>query len=62
MYLVDIAVAGDRGGSRKGRVLQHLGQLDTEVVLRDVSSRALAVATHRGSVNIRRRPSPFPAL
>ena len=48
----DMAAAGDRGGSRKGRVLQHLGQVDTEAVLRDVSGRALASATHRGSINL----------
>ena len=51
--MADMAAAGDRGGSRKGRVLQHLGQVDTESVLRDVSGRALAFATHRGSINIR---------
>ena len=47
-----MAAAGDWGGSRKGRVLQHLGQVDTEAVLRDVSGRALAFATHRGSINL----------
>ena len=44
----DMAAAGDRGGSRKGGKLQHLSQIDTEAVL-----RALAFATHRGSINIR---------
>ena len=53
VYMADMAAAGDRGGSRKGRVLQHLGQVDTEAILRDVSGRALAFATHRGSINIR---------
>ena len=53
VYMADTAAAGDRGGSRKGRVLQHLSQVDTEAVLRDVSGRALAFATHRGSINIR---------
>ena len=33
VYLADMAAAGDRGGSRKGRVLQHFGQVDTEAVL-----------------------------
>ena len=53
VYMADMAAAGDRGGSRKGRVLQHFGQVNTEAVLRDVSGRALAFATHRGSINIR---------
>ena len=50
---VYMAAAGDRGGSRKGRILQHFGQVETEAVLRDVSGRALAFATHRGSISIR---------
>ena len=44
MHLADIVVAGDRGGSGKGRVLRYLVQIDMEVVLGDVSGPALPVA------------------
>ena len=51
--MANTAVAGGRGGSRESRVLQHLGQVDTEAVLRGVAGGALAFAIHRGSIKIR---------